>query len=177
MQRPPQGVKLVIEAVCIMRGIKPKKVAGEKPGTKVDDYWEPGKGLLQDPGKFLESLFKFDKVRFTQIHRLYTEFIKNVFISWSLFSPGQYPRLCNQTGAALHRQRRVPTGFHSQSVQGLHVHLPVGASHACLPLCCQSCGAQTGENFCFSVATFWNETSKFWNETSKFKIQYSCMSL
>ncbi|XP_041081390.1 dynein heavy chain 1, axonemal [Polyodon spathula] len=61
MQRPPQGVKLVIEAVCIMKGIKPKKIAGEKPGTKVDDYWEPGKGLLQDPGKFLESLFKFDK--------------------------------------------------------------------------------------------------------------------
>ncbi|KAL6464354.1 hypothetical protein MHYP_G00266710 [Metynnis hypsauchen] len=61
MQRPPQGVKLVIETVCIMKGIKPKKVAGEKPGTKVDDYWEPGKGLLQDPGKFLEGLFKFDK--------------------------------------------------------------------------------------------------------------------
>ncbi|KAG5274482.1 hypothetical protein AALO_G00136790 [Alosa alosa] len=61
MQRPPQGVRLVIEAVCIMKGIKPKKVAGEKPGTKVDDYWEPGKGLLQDPGKFLEGLFKFDK--------------------------------------------------------------------------------------------------------------------
>ncbi|XP_035886761.1 dynein heavy chain 1, axonemal isoform X2 [Phyllostomus discolor] len=61
MQRPPPGVKLVIEAVCILKGIKPKKVPGEKPGTKVDDYWEPGKGLLQDPGRFLESLFKFDK--------------------------------------------------------------------------------------------------------------------
>ncbi|KAF7658906.1 hypothetical protein LDENG_00006200 [Lucifuga dentata] len=61
MQRPPQGVKLVIEAVCIMRGIKPKRIAGEKPGTKIDDYWEPGKGLLQDPGKFLEKLDKYDK--------------------------------------------------------------------------------------------------------------------
>ncbi|OCT85694.1 dynein heavy chain 1, axonemal [Xenopus laevis] len=61
MQRPPVGVKLVIEAVCIMKGIKPKKVAGDKPGSKIDDYWEPGKGLLQDPGKFLEGLFKFDK--------------------------------------------------------------------------------------------------------------------
>uniref|UniRef100_H0V0D2 Dynein axonemal heavy chain 1 n=1 Tax=Cavia porcellus TaxID=10141 RepID=H0V0D2_CAVPO len=61
MQRPPPGVKLVIEAVCIMKGIKPKKVAGDKPGSKVDDYWEPGKGLLQDPGRFLEGLFKFDK--------------------------------------------------------------------------------------------------------------------
>ncbi|XP_060621830.2 dynein axonemal heavy chain 1 [Anolis sagrei] len=61
MQRPPLGVKMVIEAVCIMKGVKPKKVAGEKPGSKLDDYWEPGKGLLQDPGKFLESLFKYDK--------------------------------------------------------------------------------------------------------------------
>ncbi|KAJ6667676.1 hypothetical protein lerEdw1_015997 [Lerista edwardsae] len=61
MQRPPVGVKMVIEAVCIMKGVKPKKVAGEKPGSKIDDYWEPGKGLLQDPGKFLESLFKYDK--------------------------------------------------------------------------------------------------------------------
>lgn len=61
MTRPPAGVKMVIEAVCIMREIKPKKVAGDKPGEKINDYWEPGKALLMDPGKFLESLFKFDK--------------------------------------------------------------------------------------------------------------------
>ncbi|CAB4026765.1 dynein heavy chain 1, axonemal-like, partial [Paramuricea clavata] len=61
LQRPPPGVKLVIDAVCIIKGVKPKKVAGEKVGTKVDDYWEPGKALLQDPAKFLEGLFKFDK--------------------------------------------------------------------------------------------------------------------
>lgn len=54
---------MVIEAVSIMKEVKPKKVAGEKIGTKVDDYWEPGKALLQDPTKFLESLFKYDKVR------------------------------------------------------------------------------------------------------------------
>lgn len=71
LQRPPQGVKLVIEAVCILKGVKPKKVAGEKPGSKVDDYWEPGKGLLQDPGKFLESLMKFDKVTQTSTHTHY----------------------------------------------------------------------------------------------------------
>ncbi|XP_066265764.1 dynein axonemal heavy chain 1-like isoform X1 [Branchiostoma lanceolatum] len=61
MQRPPGGVRMVIEAVCIMKSIKPKKVAGDQPGKKVDDYWDPGKALLQDPGKFLESLFKYDK--------------------------------------------------------------------------------------------------------------------
>ena len=32
-----------------------------QPGEKKDDYWEPGKGLLADPQKFLDSLFKFDK--------------------------------------------------------------------------------------------------------------------
>ena len=51
MMRPPAGVRMVMEAVCIMQNVKPKKVAGEKLGTKVDDYWEPGKALLQDPGK------------------------------------------------------------------------------------------------------------------------------
>lgn len=30
LQRPPPGVKLVIDAVCIIKGVKPKKVAGEK---------------------------------------------------------------------------------------------------------------------------------------------------
>ncbi len=61
MQHPPMGVKLVIEAVCIMRDIKPKRVAGDKPGVKVDDYWDVGKALLVDPTKFLDSLFKYNK--------------------------------------------------------------------------------------------------------------------
>lgn len=61
MQRPPEGVKLVIEAVCIMKQIKAKKIDGDKPGKKVDDYWEPGKQLLSEPQKFLDSLLNFDK--------------------------------------------------------------------------------------------------------------------
>ncbi|KAF4803390.1 hypothetical protein TURU_015827 [Turdus rufiventris] len=44
-----------------MHGKKPKKVAGEKLGTKVDDYWEPGRALLQDPVQFLNSLYDYDK--------------------------------------------------------------------------------------------------------------------
>ncbi|XP_055888364.1 dynein axonemal heavy chain 1-like isoform X4 [Biomphalaria glabrata] len=61
LQRPPPGVKLVMEAVCIMKQIAPKKIAGEKPGTKVDDYWEVGKAQLQEPAKFMDSLFQYDK--------------------------------------------------------------------------------------------------------------------
>lgn len=86
MQRPPQGVKLVIEAVCILKGIKPKKIAGEKPGSKVDDYWEPGKGLLQDPGKFLESLMKFDKVTQTSTPTLSANTIQVYYLRCSYCS-------------------------------------------------------------------------------------------
>jgi dynein heavy chain len=72
MQRPPDGVKLVIEAVCIMKNIKPKKIDGDKPGKKVDDYWEVGKGLLSDPQKFLDSLMNFDKDSISEqiIHKI-----------------------------------------------------------------------------------------------------------
>jgi dynein heavy chain len=61
MQRPPEGVKLVMEAVCIMKGLKAKRVDGDKPGKKVDDYWEVGKSLLSEPAKFLDSLMTYDK--------------------------------------------------------------------------------------------------------------------
>jgi dynein heavy chain, axonemal len=61
MGRPPEGVKMVLEAVCIMKKVPPKKVAGEKPGTKVDDYTEGARNLLSDPGKFLDGLFSYDR--------------------------------------------------------------------------------------------------------------------
>ena len=63
LTRPPLGVKIVIEACCIMKDIKPKKIAGEKPGQKIDDYWDVGKQMIQEPQKFLDSLFAYDKVR------------------------------------------------------------------------------------------------------------------
>ena len=44
-----------------MKEIKPKRVAGDKPGVKIDDYWDVGKAMLHDPPKFLESLFKYDR--------------------------------------------------------------------------------------------------------------------
>lgn len=61
LQHPPTGVRIVIEAVCIMKDVKPKKIAGDKPGAKVDDYWDVGKALLIDPAKFLDSLFKYNR--------------------------------------------------------------------------------------------------------------------
>ncbi len=61
MANPPAGVKLVMEAVCILQDVKPKMVNGDKPGTKVADYWSVSGPLLANPQKFLDSLFEFDK--------------------------------------------------------------------------------------------------------------------
>ena len=61
MGKPPDGVRLVITAVCIMFEVKPKKVAAPDGRGKVDDYWDVGKGVMNDPSKFLKSLFDYDK--------------------------------------------------------------------------------------------------------------------
>ena len=61
MKSPPTGVKLVMEAICIMKDVKPVKIpdpAGS--GKKIEDYWGPSKILLSDM-KFLDSLKAYDK--------------------------------------------------------------------------------------------------------------------
>lgn len=60
MKNPPSGVKLVMEAVCVLKGAKPEKSV-DKDGKKFDDYWKVSMRLLAD-NKFLESLINFDKV-------------------------------------------------------------------------------------------------------------------
>jgi dynein heavy chain len=63
LANPPAGVRLAMEGVCIMFGIKPvKKNDPNTPGKKIDDYWESSqKELLSDPKKLLDMLFNFDK--------------------------------------------------------------------------------------------------------------------
>ncbi|KAJ3286989.1 Dynein heavy chain 7, axonemal [Borealophlyctis nickersoniae] len=61
MKSPPAGVKLVMEAVCVMKDVKPVKIpdpAGS--GKKIEDYWGPSKTLMSDM-KFLENLKAYDK--------------------------------------------------------------------------------------------------------------------
>ena len=59
MKQPPSGVKLVMEAVCVMKEVKPEKVA-DSSGKKVLDYWGPAKKMIGDM-KFLQSLKDYDK--------------------------------------------------------------------------------------------------------------------
>ena len=68
LQRPPPGVKLTMEAVCILMGREPTKVpVPGKPGKKEDDYWEPARALLADAGQFLNSLRNFEKEKIPEL--------------------------------------------------------------------------------------------------------------
>uniref|UniRef100_A0A2C9JUK5 Dynein axonemal heavy chain 7 n=1 Tax=Biomphalaria glabrata TaxID=6526 RepID=A0A2C9JUK5_BIOGL len=61
MKSPPFLIKLVLEAVCVLRGIKPDRInAPDGSGKKIDDFWGPSKKMLGDM-KFLEQLKEFDK--------------------------------------------------------------------------------------------------------------------
>ncbi|XP_060776842.1 dynein axonemal heavy chain 3 [Neoarius graeffei] len=79
MLNPPGPVKLVMESICVMKGIKPER----KPdpggsGKKIEDYWGPSKKLLGDM-KFLESLKAFDKdnIPAANIKKIREKFISN----------------------------------------------------------------------------------------------------
>ncbi|KAF9412146.1 hypothetical protein HW555_009276, partial [Spodoptera exigua] len=59
MKNPPGGVKLVMEAVCVMKGIKGDRKF-DPNGKPFEDYWGPSLKMLGDM-KFLESLKNYDK--------------------------------------------------------------------------------------------------------------------
>ncbi|ETN08753.1 hypothetical protein PPTG_11582 [Phytophthora nicotianae INRA-310] len=62
MKKPPDGVKLVMEAVCIMMRVPPVKVKDPAGGTKkVDDYWGPAQKSLLGDTRFLQNLLEYDK--------------------------------------------------------------------------------------------------------------------
>jgi len=61
MKTPSDGVKLVMEAVCIMLGVKPKRIPNPNGKGKINDYWDAAKSnLLNDIG-FLKRLLQFDR--------------------------------------------------------------------------------------------------------------------
>jgi dynein heavy chain, axonemal len=59
MKNPPAAIKLVLEAVCVLKGLKPER-RPDANGRMIDDYWGASQKMLGDM-KFLESLRSFDK--------------------------------------------------------------------------------------------------------------------
>uniref|UniRef100_A0A8C9SX66 Dynein axonemal heavy chain 3 n=1 Tax=Scleropages formosus TaxID=113540 RepID=A0A8C9SX66_SCLFO len=79
MQNPPGPVKLVMESICVMKGIKPeRKPDPSGSGKMVEDYWGPSKKLLSDM-KFLENLKTFDRdnIPAANIKKIREKFIDN----------------------------------------------------------------------------------------------------
>lgn len=61
MKSPPAAVKLVMEAVCQMMSIKPKRINDPAdPSKKINDFWGPSQALLSD-ANFLLTLRNYDK--------------------------------------------------------------------------------------------------------------------
>ncbi|XP_073827136.1 dynein heavy chain at 36C [Musca autumnalis] len=60
MKSPPVGVRIVMEAVCILKEVKPERIANPSGVGMIEDYWGPSKKVLSDI-KFLDSLLNFDK--------------------------------------------------------------------------------------------------------------------
>lgn len=59
MKQPPSPVRLVMEAICVLKNIKPEKV-NDASGKRIDDYWKPSQKLLGEM-KFMEGLLNYDK--------------------------------------------------------------------------------------------------------------------
>lgn len=60
MKNPPNPIKLVMAAVCVMKGVAPDRVNDPATGKKKLDYWAPSKRVLGEM-TFLQSLKEYDK--------------------------------------------------------------------------------------------------------------------
>ncbi|CAG9829699.1 unnamed protein product [Diabrotica balteata] len=60
MKNPPDAIKLVMAAVCVIKDVKPDRIPDPSTGRKTYDYWGPSKRILGDMN-FLQSLKDFDK--------------------------------------------------------------------------------------------------------------------
>ena len=61
LRQPTSSIKLIMEAMCLLRGIKPDKIPdGGAAGKMIDDYWGPAKRILGEQ-KFIDSMITFEK--------------------------------------------------------------------------------------------------------------------
>ena len=82
--KPPAGVKLVMEAVCIMMGLKPQKVKNPEGKGKIDDYWPVATKQLLSRPDFLKMLQEYDS---SSIHPDIITKMKASYISNPDFDP------------------------------------------------------------------------------------------
>ena len=84
MANPPAGIKLVLEAVMVMRSVKPEKVKDGSTGKSTDDYFGPAKKLMMDAKEFIHALKTYDK---DNIDPKIMKVIRNTYIPNEDFTP------------------------------------------------------------------------------------------
>lgn len=61
MQKPPDTVRMVMEAVCVLKKVQPEiKSDPKNPKEKIVNYWDNAKKMLSEKD-FLKSLIEYDK--------------------------------------------------------------------------------------------------------------------
>ena len=61
LAKPPEKIRMVCRAVCIMLDIKPVRIPDpENPSKRIMDFWGPSQRMLSDSG-FLNNLLEYDK--------------------------------------------------------------------------------------------------------------------
>ena len=60
--RTSKIIDYIVGAVCVMMGIKPKRIPDpDDPSKKIEDFWTPGKQMLKTGAKLLDQLKGYDK--------------------------------------------------------------------------------------------------------------------
>ncbi|EFN74153.1 Dynein heavy chain 7, axonemal [Camponotus floridanus] len=83
MKNPPDTIKLVMAAVCVMLGVPPDRTIDPVTGKKFTDYWGPSKRILGDMN-FLQNLKDYDK---DNIAPTVMQVIKKTYMTDSSFTP------------------------------------------------------------------------------------------
>lgn len=83
MKNPPDTVKLVMAAVCVMLGVPPDRGIDPVTGKKFTNYWGPSKRILGDMN-FLQNLKDYDK---DDIAPAVMQVIKKAYMTDNSFMP------------------------------------------------------------------------------------------
>ncbi|XP_012535785.2 dynein heavy chain 7, axonemal-like [Monomorium pharaonis] len=83
MKNPPDTIKLVMAAVCVMLGVPPDRSIDPATGKKFTDYWGPSKRILGDMN-FLQNLKDYDK---NNIAPAVMQVIKKTYMTDNSFMP------------------------------------------------------------------------------------------
>jgi hypothetical protein len=83
MSNPPETVKLVLEAICVMLAEEPKKKIDKGSGEVTLNYWKPSQKIM-GKSKFLDRLRNYDK---DNIPSKIVRTVRETYLPMEIFKP------------------------------------------------------------------------------------------